>query len=129
MTPRTLAAVLLVLVAPLSALDGDPRIHDPSTVVVHDGRFYTFGTGNGLPISVSDDGWTWRRAGTLMQAIPEGRPSPQVIARGGNNTWAPDVIRSGDKYFVYYSAPGTQPKAAIGLLVGRTLDPNSPDYK
>jgi arabinan endo-1,5-alpha-L-arabinosidase len=64
-----------------------------------------------------------------MQAIPGGRPGADVIARGGNNTWAPDVIRSGDKYFVYYSAPGTQPKAAIGLLVGRTLDPSSPDYR
>ena len=31
--------------------------------------------------------------------------------------------------FLYYSAPGTQPKSAIGLLVGRTLDPDSPDYK
>ena len=49
--------------------------------------------------------------------------------RGGNNTWAPDVIQVGDGYFVYYSAPGTQPKSAIGLLVGRTLDPQSPDYK
>ena len=39
------------------------------------------------------------------------------------------LIRSGDKYFLYYSAPGTQPKAAIGLLVGKTLDPESPDYK
>ena len=129
MKPRHLAAVLLVLVAPAFALDGDPRMHDPSTVVLHDGRFYSYGTGNGLPVSVSDDGWTWRRAGTLMQALPGGRPGPDVVARGGNNTWAPDVIRSGDKYFVYYSAPGTQPKAAIGLLVGRTLDPNSPDYK
>ena len=101
-------------------------MHDPSTVVLQDGKFYSYGTGNGLPISVSDDGWTWRRAGTLMQALPGGRPGPEVIARGGNNTWAPDVIRSGDKYFVYYSAPGTQPKSAIGLLVGRTLDPNSP---
>ena len=64
-----------------------------------------------------------------MQALPGGRPGQDVIARGGNNTWAPDVIRSGDKYFVYYSAPGTQPKAAIGLLVGKTLDPRSPDYK
>ena len=64
-----------------------------------------------------------------MQAVPGGRPGPDVIARGGNNTWAPDVIRVGDKYFVYYSAPGTQPKAAIGLLVGKTLDPDSPDYK
>jgi arabinan endo-1,5-alpha-L-arabinosidase len=64
-----------------------------------------------------------------MQAVPGGKPGPDVIARGGNNTWAPDLIRLGDKYFLYYSAPGTQPKSAIGLLVGKTLDPESPDYK
>ena len=64
-----------------------------------------------------------------MEAVPGGRPGPEVLARGGNNTWAPDIIRSGDKYFLYYSAPGTQPKAAIGLLVGKTLEPTSPDYK
>ena len=121
-------AIALLLVSPLLALDGDIGMHDPSTVVVHDGKFYAYGTGNGLPISVSDDGWTWRRAGTLMQAVPGGRPGADVLAHGGNNTWAPDLIRSGDKYFVYYSAPGTQPKAAIGLLIGKTLDPNSPDY-
>ena len=39
------------------------------------------------------------------------------------------MIRVGEKYFLYYSAPGTQPKSAIGLLVGKTLDPESPDYK
>ena len=122
--------VLAVVLAPtLLALDGEPGMHDPSTVVVDGSRFYAFGTGNGLPISVSDDGWTWRRAGGLMQALPGGRPGPEVVARGGNNTWAPDVIRSGDKYFLYYSAPGTQPKSAIGLLVGKTLNPDSPDYK
>jgi arabinan endo-1,5-alpha-L-arabinosidase len=122
-------ALAVLLTSPLVALDGDLGMHDPSTVVMHDGKFYVYGTGNGLPIAISDDGWTWRRAGTLMQALPGGRPGPEVIKRGGNNTWAPDVIRSGDKYFVYYSAPGTQPKAAIGLLVGRTLDPTSADYK
>jgi arabinan endo-1,5-alpha-L-arabinosidase len=129
MRPLTAALTALVLVTPVLALDGDPGMHDPSTIVVHDGKFYAYGTGGGLPISISDDGWTWRRAGSLMQALPGGRPGAEVIARGGNNTWAPDVIRSGDKYFVYYSAPGTQPKAAIGLLVGRTLDPGSPEYK
>ncbi len=77
---------------------------------------------------MSDDGWTWRRAGSVMQAVPGGKPGPAVIAKGGNNSWAPDIIRSGDRYFLYYSAPGTQPKAAIGLLVGKTLDPASPDY-
>ena len=123
------AAAAFLVVSPLFALDGQVGMHDPSTVVVHDGKFYAYGTGGGLPIAISDDGWTWRRAGTLMQALPGGRPGPEVIARGGNNTWAPDVIRSGNKYFVYYSAPGTQPKSAIGLLVGRTLDPESPEYK
>jgi arabinan endo-1,5-alpha-L-arabinosidase len=124
----TLTAAALV-VSPVIALDGDVGAHDPSTVVQHDGTFYSYATGAGLPISVSEDGWTWRRSGTLMEALPGGRPGEEVVKRGGNNTWAPDVIRSGDKYFVYYSAPGTQPKAAIGLLVGRTLNPKSPDYK
>ena len=126
---RLVLALSALLVAPLLALDGEPGIHDPSTVVVERGRYYAYGTGAGLPISVSDDGWTWRRAGSLMTALPGGRAGQAVIARGGSNTWAPDVIRVGEKYFVYYSAPGTQPKAAIGLLIGRTLDPTSPDYK
>jgi arabinan endo-1,5-alpha-L-arabinosidase len=122
-----LAATAFAL--PAFALDGEVVIHDPSTVIFESGRYYTFGTGAGMPILASDDGWTWRRAGTLMSAIPGGKPGPDVLARGGNNTWAPDVIHVGDKYFVYYAAPGTQPKAAIGLLVGRTLDPQSPDYR
>jgi arabinan endo-1,5-alpha-L-arabinosidase len=123
-----IAAAALVLASPVFALDGQPAMHDPSTIVVHDGRFYSYGTGRGLPISVSDDGWTWRRAGALMDALPGGRPGPEVVARGGNNTWAPDVMRVGGKYFVYYSAPGRQPKSAIGLLVGTTLDPAAPGY-
>jgi hypothetical protein len=108
--------MLPVLVVPAFALDGDRRMHDPSTVVRHDARFYSYGTGNGLPVSVSDDGWRWRRAGTLMQAVPGGRSRPEVVARGGNNTWAPDVIRSGDKNFVnrrrtYSSGPLPSPTA------------------
>jgi arabinan endo-1,5-alpha-L-arabinosidase len=121
-------AAMLLALAPALALDGQPAMHDPSTVIEAGGRFYVYATGNGLPAFQSEDGWTWRRTGSVMQAVPGGKPGPDVIARGGNNTWAPDVIRSGDKYFLYYSAPGTQPKAAVGLLVGRTLDPASPDY-
>jgi arabinan endo-1,5-alpha-L-arabinosidase len=111
------------------ALDGDIVIHDPSTIAVHAGHYYTYGTGGGLPVLTSEDGWTWKRAGSLMSAVPGGKAGPEVLARGGDNTWAPDIIHIGDKFFVYYSAPGTQPKSAIGLLVGRTLDPQSPDYK
>ncbi|MEO8483922.1 MAG: family 43 glycosylhydrolase [Acidobacteriota bacterium] len=129
MTPRLLAAALLLLGRPVLALDGDPALHDPSTVIQADGKFYVYATGGGLPVAASDDGWTWHRAGSLMQAVPGGKPGADVTARGGNNTWAPDIIHIGDKYFLYYSAPGAQPKSAIGLLVGKTLDPTSPDYK
>ena len=110
------------------ALDGETGMHDPSTVIQYGGSFYAYGTGSGLPFLQSEDGWQWRRGGTLMTALPGGKPGEAVLARGGNNTWAPDVIRIGDRIYMYYSAPGTQPKAAIGLLVGRSLDPKSPDF-
>ena len=121
-------AAALLLAARVLALDGDVGLHDPSTIVRDGSRYYVYSTGAGLPVSVSDDGWTWRRAGSLMPSMPGGKPAPEVIARGGNNTWAPDVMKVGDKYFLYYSAPGTQPKSAIGLLVGKTLDPQAPGY-
>ncbi len=127
-TLHALLAITLLLTASLTALDGDPAIHDPSTVVVESGRYYTFGTGGGIPILASDDGWTWERIGSVADGVEGGLPAESVLARGGRNTWAPDVIKSGDRYFLYYSAPAMQPKAAIGLLVGRTLDPDSPDY-
>jgi arabinan endo-1,5-alpha-L-arabinosidase len=116
------------LASSAQALEGEIQVHDPSTVIEYNHRYYTYGTGNGLPMLTSDDGWTWQRRGSLVSALPGGKVGADVLARGGNNTWAPDVIHIGDKFFVYYSAPGTQPRSAIGLLVGRTLDPDSADY-
>lgn len=73
-------AAACLLADPVAALDGQPGLHDPSTVIVENGKYY---------------------AGSVMQAVAGGKPGPAVIARGGNNTWAPDVIRAGDKYFLY----------------------------
>jgi len=129
MLQRLLCCAAAMLALPVHALDGETGVHDPSTVIADAGRYYTYGTGGGLPALVSDDGWTWKRNGSLMSALPGGKAGADVLARGGDNTWAPDVIHIGGKFFVYYSAPGTQPKSAIGLLVGTTLDPASPHYK
>ena len=54
---------------PALALDGEVIVHDPSTIIFHGGRYYTYGTGTGLPILTSEDGWTWKRSGTLMSAV------------------------------------------------------------
>ena len=129
MLRKLLVCAAVTFALPAGALDGEILVHDPSTIISQAGRYYAYGTGNGIPILTSEDGWTWRRAGSLMSAVPGGKAGPEVLARGGNNTWAPDVIHIGDQYFVYYSAPATQPRSAIGLLVGRTLDPASPDYR
>src|ERR1035441_7022702 len=51
-------ATVLALATIAFALDGQFGIHDPSTVVLCDGKYYTYGTG-GTPL-VTDDGWTWR---------------------------------------------------------------------
>ena len=104
-------------------------MHDPSTVIEAGGKFYVYATGADCRRFSRKTAGRGTGPARVMQAVPGGKPGPDVIARGGNNSWAPDIIRSGDKYFLYYAAPGTQPKAAIGLLVGRTLDPASPDYK
>ena len=96
-------AMLAFLVRPGSvlALDGEPYIHDPSTIIMSDGKFYTYGTG-GLPTLMSDDGWTWRSAGSALQALPGG-PGPEVRSLGGGNSWAPDIIKLGDRYAVIFS--------------------------
>jgi arabinan endo-1,5-alpha-L-arabinosidase len=119
MKTRILAAAIpalfsLWLSSPALALDGEPYIHDPSTVIFCDGKYYTFGTGGGGLIS--NDGWTWRGGGQ--------RP-------GGGA--APDAMKIGDRYLVAYGATGGGlaggHNGRILTMWNKTLDPQSPDFK
>lgn len=108
---KTFTFATVLLTSLVFALDGQIGIHDPSTVVPCDGKYYTYGTGGtGL---VSNDGWTWSRGAALPR-------------RG----LAPDVIHIGDRYYVYVAANiGAQPKAAVNMIWSKSLDPTSPEYK
>src|SRR6187401_3182679 len=92
---------------------GKPFIHDPSTIVECDGKYYTYGTGGGG--LVSDDGWTWRSG-----AVRPGRGL------------APDAIKIGDRYFISYASKGGGlaggHAGAINTMWTKTLDPSSPDF-
>ncbi len=94
-------------------LAGEPYIHDPSTVIQSDGKYYTFGTGGGGLIS--DDGYTWH-AGAV-------RPGGGV---------APDVIKIGDRYYVAYAVGGGGMSGGhasnVKIMWSKTLDPKSPDF-
>jgi arabinan endo-1,5-alpha-L-arabinosidase len=107
-------AVLAVsALSPLLAVDGEPYIHDPSTVIQCDGKFYTFGTGGGGLIS--DDGWTWHSGAV--------RPGGGV---------APDVIHIGDRYYMSYAKGGGGMSGGhasnVHIMWTKTLDPKSPDF-
>jgi arabinan endo-1,5-alpha-L-arabinosidase len=92
---------------------GEPYIHDPSTVIQCDGKFYTFGTGGGGLIS--DDGWIWHSG---------------AVRPGGG--LAPDVIKINGRYFVAYASKGGGMSGghagAINTMWTKTLDPKSPDF-
>jgi arabinan endo-1,5-alpha-L-arabinosidase len=108
-----ISILLAVLITQTSiAQVGKPFIHDPSTIVECDGKYYTFGTGGGGLIS--EDGWTWYGGGV--------RP-------GGGA--APDAMKIGDRYLVVYGATGGggSHKGAILTMWNKTLDPKSPDFK
>ncbi len=93
---------------------GQPYIHDPSTIVECDGKYYTFGTGGGGLIS--EDGWSWH----------SGAERP-----GGGA--APDAMKLGDRYLVIYGATGGGlgggHNGRILTMWNKTLDPQSPDFK
>ncbi|MEO6722244.1 MAG: family 43 glycosylhydrolase [Ferruginibacter sp.] len=108
-----LAALLAALITQtLTAQVGKPFIHDPSTIVECDGKYYTFGTGGGGLIS--EDGWRWNGG---------------AVRPGGGA--APDAIKIGDRYLVIYGATGgaSNHKGAILTMWNKTLDPTSPDFK
>ena len=108
-----LSALTLCVFSPLLAVDGEPYIHDPSTVIFCDGKFYTYGTGGGGLIS--EDGWTWH----------SGAQRP-----GGGA--APDVIHIGDRYYMAYASTGGGlgggHAGSIHVMWSKTLDPQSPDF-
>jgi arabinan endo-1,5-alpha-L-arabinosidase len=98
----------------ITAQVGNPFIHDPSTIVECEGKYYTFGTfGGGL---ISEDGWTWNGGAE--------RPG-----RGA----APDALKIGDRYLVAYSSTGGGlgggHNGKILTMWNKTLDPNSPDFQ
>ena len=119
MKRRFLAAAGFAMLAVLAGgpaaanLAGEPYIHDPSTVTLSDGKYYTFGSGGGGLIS--DDGWTWH-SGAL-------RPGGGV---------APDVIKLGDRYYVAYAVGGGGMSGGhasnVKIMWTKTLDPKSPQF-
>jgi arabinan endo-1,5-alpha-L-arabinosidase len=73
-------SAMLMLSLSAEAQIGQPYIHDPSTIMECDGKYYTFGTGGGG--LVSEDGWNWK-SGAVR---PGGGAAPDAIKIGWSST-------------------------------------------
>jgi arabinan endo-1,5-alpha-L-arabinosidase len=106
-----------------------PGLHDPSTVVRFHGRYYVYSTGRGIPFYSSPDLLTWTREGSVFAQIPE-EVHAAVPKNSGANVWAPDILRVGDQFFLYYAVSSWGSfQSAIGLMTNPVLDPKDPAYK
>jgi arabinan endo-1,5-alpha-L-arabinosidase len=116
-----------------TALTGDLAAHDPALAVGEQGHpWFVYSTGDpaidggGIEIRRSDDGVDWTRAGTVFAHRPAwiAATIPNVP-----NLWAPELIRHGGVWYLYYAAStfGSN-HSAIGLATNTTLDPSAGGY-
>lgn len=75
--------------------------HDPS-IIYADGYYHQFYTANGIGHSYSLDGKNWSGARSVFTMAPRWWKT-YVPSKTDFNTWAPDVVKYNDKYYVFYS--------------------------
>jgi hypothetical protein len=129
---RSVAGILFflavqVLHASPPDLRGSLGIHDPSTVIKCNGRYYLFGTHGGIFSKSSADKQYWVSGPSVFGVQPSWTTSYTPNLDG---FWAPDVILFNGQYHLYYSVStfGTN-RSAIGLVTNPTLDTSDPGYQ
>lgn len=111
----------------MDALNNDPNVHDP-VMAYEDGTYYMFTTGMGVGVMSSKDLKSWKFEKAPLSPIPTW-PKEYVPAYGGH-TWAPDIIKKGKYWYLYYSCSTFGKNiSAIGVARTRSLNPESPKHK
>ncbi len=101
---------------------------DPSSIVKCNHEYWVFYTGRGVPSYHSQDLVKWERGPAVFKTPPEWI-AKIVPANRRMSYWAPDIIKLGDRYLLYYSVSSFgKMTSAIGLATNPTLDPDDPAY-
>jgi arabinan endo-1,5-alpha-L-arabinosidase len=101
---------------------------DPSSIVKCKDEYWVFYTGHGVPSYHSKDLVKWEHGPSVFTTPPEW--IAKIVPENRNmNYWAPDIMKLGDRYILYYSVSSFgKMTSAIGLATNPTLDPNDPAY-
>ena len=131
-TPPAQPAAAAPAAAPLR---GNVTLHDPAIAQGPKAHvWYVYSSGDpgvdGGTIQIrksSDDGRTWSYLGTIWNTIP-GWLTDDVP--GANTMWAPEIIRHGNTYYLYYAVSTLgHNTSTIALATNTTLDPTAPGYR
>lgn len=102
---------------------------DPSSIVRCKDEYWVFHTGRGIPTFRSKDLVKWDLGPAVFKTAPEWI-AETVPANRNMSYWAPDIIKVGERYLLYYSVSSMgKMTSAIGLVSNPTLDPDDPEYR
>lgn len=130
---RLLVGIFSFFCSTVCALEitGTITCHDPSTIIYENGRYWYFSTYNNLRTRYSTDLVTWYSSGTAFSyanGVPPYMVSYLSTCEGSGpwNLWAPDIIKVGDLYYLYYSRNmcydyNCTEKSVCGLAVGSSI--------
>ena len=105
----------------------DVMTHDP-VMIVEDGKYYLFSTGNGISVMSSRDMLDWQFEKPVFDNPPQW--AVDMIDGYKGHTWAPDIIYHDGLYHLFYSCSAFgKNTSAIGHATNKTLNPDSPDFK
>ena len=123
--------VLIILFVLLGGADPYPNpmlcsgvctnAHDPSLVRRDDGTYFRFSTGGLIAVHTAPSiQGPWSYNGTALSNV-------STINKAGNeDLWAPDVVKVGSTYFLYYSVTSfASQDSAIGVATSVTMDAGS----
>lgn len=100
---------------------------DPSTIVRCGDEFWMFFTGRGVRSLRSKDLVTWEPGPRVFDRAPGW--IADTVPKNRGTYWAPDVMKVGDRYLLYYSVSSFGAMdSAIGLATTPTLDPEDADF-
>lgn len=142
MTKHMLALMIGLAIAgaigtpPVSAivLQGQFGAHDPSRIILCNGRYYVYATGANIQMRYSDDLVHWSNGQSVLAASDSVNGVPQWARNAspgntGNVCWAPDVIYFNGLYHLYYAfSSWGSPNSVIGLVTSPTLDTRDAAY-
>lgn len=126
-TPFLTLIISLMITQSTWSQDRSVIAHDP--VMIKEGNtYYLFHTGRGISVQSSTDMISWKEEPRVFDETPSW--VLETIPKFRGSMWAPDIIKKGDTYYLYYSVSAFgRNTSAIGVVTNTVLDPEDPDYK